>query len=225
MTDFNYDAYLNFIIGRVGVERRTGLDLAAGSGEMTVRLSRSGYKMTGSDISTEMLTFATVKAKKAMQNILFTVSDLNSLLINKKYDFITAVCDGFNYVKSVAKLDSAFAEVYNALNTGGKFIFDISTEYKLKNVIGNNLFFEDNENLTYFWQNILYKNRVDMSLVFFEKRGDKYVRCDEEQTQYIYSNKTIIELLNKNGFKVEVFNESFEKLTEKSQRLVVVATK
>lgn len=225
MTDFNYDAYKDFIIKHLNNTSKTGLDLATGSGEMAIRLACLGYKMTGADISTNMLTKATEKAKQARQNILFIMADLNCLTITKKYDFIISVCDGFNYVKSTSMLNKAFKNVYNALNDGGVFIFDISTQHKLKNIIGNNLFFEDFENLTYFWQNKAYNNRVEMSLVFFEKQKDKYLRFDELQTQYIYSNDTVVNLLNENGFKVQVFNENFKAVTNESERLVVVATK
>ncbi|MEG1612821.1 MAG: methyltransferase domain-containing protein [Clostridia bacterium] len=231
MTDFDYDSYINFILKQVA--GKTGLDLAAGSGEMTIPLSKRGFKMTGGDISSEMLTIATEKARKQFQNILFLVLDLNNLSISKKYDFVTAVCDGFNYVSNIANLKSAFLAVYNALNAGGKFIFDISTKYKLTEIIGNNIFYEDLDKLSYFWTNKLFPNKIEMSLSFFErqqsvdecKQGELYRRYDEQQTQYFYDNNEIIGLLQQIGFITNVYDGKFEKLTATSPRMTVVATK
>ncbi|MEG2456562.1 MAG: methyltransferase domain-containing protein [Clostridia bacterium] len=231
MTDFDYDSYINFILKQVA--GKTGLDLAAGSGEMTIPLSKRGFKMTGGDISSEMLTIATEKARKQFQNILFLVLDLNNLSISKKYDFVTAVCDGFNYVSNIANLKSAFLAVYNALNAGGKFIFDISTKHKLTEIIGNNIFYEDLDKLSYFWTNKLFPNKIEMSLSFFErqqsvdecKQGELYRRYDEQQTQYFYDNNEIIGLLQQIGFITNVYDGKFEKLTATSPRMTVVATK
>lgn len=224
MTDFDYDAYASFVLDNVQKGAK-GLDLAAGSGEMTVRLSQAGFKMTGSDCSTEMLTVATEKSKKALQDILFLIKDLNCLTISKKYDFITAVCDGFNYVSSQKNMEKAFCEIHNALTDNGKFIFDISTCYKLKKVVGDNFFYEDYDDLTYLWSNTLFSNRVEMSLTFFEKDGQHYQRYDEEQTQFFYPNEKVISTLSKCGFSVQVFNEKFKELSDISQRMIVVATK
>lgn len=224
MTDFDYDAYSQLIFDNV-LKGAKGLDLAAGSGEMTIRLSQAGYKMTGSDCSAKMLTIATEKSKKALQDILFLIKDLNKLSISKTYDFITAVCDGFNYVSTIKGMESAFLEIYSALVQGGKFIFDMSTAYKLKKVLANNFFYEDYDDLTYFWSNTLYPNRVEMSLTFFEKEGDIYRRYDEEQTQYFYANDKIIALLEKCGFSVKCFDEKFKELNNESERIIVVATK
>lgn len=94
--------------------------------------------------------------------------DLNDLHLEKKCDFVTAVCDGFNYVKG-KNLAAAFNEIYSALNDGGIFIFDVSSANKLENVLGNNLFYEDDENLTYLWQNTKKGEKIKMDLTFFER--------------------------------------------------------
>jgi Cyclopropane fatty acid synthase and related methyltransferases len=223
MTDFDYDGYEKFLFGRLrGVK---GLDLACGSGEMTVRMLKAGYTMTGVDISTEMLALAASKAKAAYKDVLLLNADLNGLKITKKYDFVISVCDGFNYVKNEKSLASLFCSVYKALPEGGLFIFDMSTEYKLRNIVGDNFFYEDGENLTYFWSNELHGNSVDMTLTFFEKQGAVYHRSDEYQTQYFYSNETILKLLKNVGFIAEVTDGKFKPLTDTSERIVVCAKK
>ncbi len=224
MTDFNYDDYLAFLKDRLTGKR--GLDLACGSGEMTLRLKKSGFDMTGADVSAEMLSAAADKARKQHLNIRFIDVDLNDVDIEGKYDFVTAVCDGFNYIEGKNKLKSAVRAVYNALNDGGSFIFDISTDYKLTNTLGTNLFYEDGDDLTYFWQTEDKGDRVEMELTFFKLRADGlYERSDESQTQYKFSVDTVAECLSKCNFKYEFFNEDFNPYKEGASRLIVHAVK
>ena len=223
MTDFDYDAYEAFLAGKL-TGLTDGYDMACGSGEMTVRLKKRGFDVAGCDVSPEMLEKAVGKAHRQRLNIPFFVCDLNNIGTVKKRDFVTAVCDGFNYVRP-NNLSKVFSTIYALLNDGGVFVFDISSEHKLKHVLGNNLFFEDNENLTYFWQNSLKGDKVKMELTFFEKQGDLYKRSDEEETQYVHKTSEIAAALKGAGFKTELFNEKFKKFNESDNRLVAVAKK
>ncbi|MDE6868794.1 MAG: class I SAM-dependent methyltransferase, partial [Clostridia bacterium] len=100
-------------------------------------------------------------------------------------------------------LKTAFSRVYSCLKKGGVFIFDVSSPYKLKNLIGNNLFAEDNEDLTYLWFNKLDGDRVIMDLTFFERQGEKYLRSDERHVQYIHEEDELCAALNGAGFSVQ----------------------
>ena len=211
MGDFDYDAYEKFALENLkDVWGGFGYDLASGSGEMAIRLKRNGFKVVGGDVSPEMLEKATEKARKARLDVPFVFSDLNDLHLEKKCDFVTAVCDGFNYVKG-KNLAAAFNEIYSALNDGGIFIFDVSSANKLENVLGNNLFYEDDENLTYLWQNTKKGEKIKMDLTFFERDGDVYRRFDESESQYIHKTKDVESALTAAGFSYRFFNEKFKK--------------
>ena len=143
MGDFDYDAYEKFALENLkDVWGGFGYDLASGSGEMAIRLKRNGFKVVGGDVSSEMLEKATEKARKARLDVPFVFSDLNDLHLEKKCDFVTAVCDGFNYVK-VKNLAAAFNEIYSALNDGGRRKPDVPLakhEKGRKNKNGSDLF-------------------------------------------------------------------------------------
>ena len=86
---------------------------------------------------------------------------------------------------------------------GGLFVFDISSEYKLKNTVGNNTFVKDYENATLVWLNTLLKDRVEMDLILFTRNENgTYTRSDESQTQYIYAESEISAALEGAGFAV-----------------------
>lgn len=223
MTDFDYDGYFEFIkkylVGKV-----KGADMASGSGELTMRLAKAGKKVVGIDISEEMLAAAMKKARDNALNTVFLKQDIAAFELTGKVDFVTVCCDGVNYVKDIA---SFFKRVHGALKDGGVFIFDISTEYKLTEVIANNVFYEDAPDFTYLWTNRLSDNKVDMNIVFFTREGELYSRREESHRQYVRSTDDVIGSLNEAGFSgVLTFDgESFKGVEHDSKRALFIAFK
>lgn len=221
MTDFNYDKYFDFI-SRYLVGKNKGVDMASGSGELTVRLAKVGKKVVGIDVSEEMLAEATKKARENALNIVFLKQDITSFELTGKVDFVTVCCDGVNYVKDISGF---FKRVYSSLKDGGVLIFDISSEYKLKEIIGNNVFYEDTADFTYLWTNKLSDNRVDMDLVFFNREGELFSRREESHRQYIHKSESVFQRLKDAGFKdiLGFDGDSFEEVRADSERILFVA--
>ena len=218
MKDFSYSAYLDFIKGYVKGE---GVDLACGTGEMTIALAKKGCKMIGADLSNDMLNIARDKARKAGKNIIFIQDDIKKFQPPHPVDFVTCVCDGFNYLPSISE---AINKVSTYLKKGGYFIFDLSSQYKLQEVLGNNTFCEDIKDVTYIWSNKLKDNHVDMQVSFFEQtKGDLYTRIDETHTQYIHSVNEIKSILDAN-FEYNVYDgQTFSDIKDDSLRYLFIA--
>ena len=62
-------------------------------------LEENGYKVTGVDVSEEMLAAAQEKAIEKRLNIRFLKEDMTNLSSFEKVDFITIVNDGINYIE------------------------------------------------------------------------------------------------------------------------------
>lgn len=202
-----------------------GLDLACGSGYFTRAIKKSGYDVTGVDISPEMLTLAEKLTSKERLKINYLNQDITSLKVFKKVDFLTIINDGVNYLDPQS-LRKAFKAFYAALNKSGVLIFDFSSEYKLRNVIGNNLFGEDYEDFSYLWFNKLYENKIEMDLTIFTKIGELYKKEEETHTQYIHSLDFVIESLKAVGFKkISVNGVIGGEINEKTERIEIVAVK
>ena len=177
-----------------------GLDIGCGNGYFTRALTRAGYSVTGIDISPEMLDTAQALALKEGIRAEFLLGDITKLKVTQKQDFCIAINDCINYVPK-AKLKAAISRVANALKKGGVFIFDISSEQKLKEEIGDNLFAEDRDEISYIWFNTLNGDSVTMDLTFFERQADgKYARFDERHVQYIYREEEVLSALQEAGF-------------------------
>ena len=89
------------------------------------------------------------------------------------------------------------------MRKGGAFLFDVSSAYKLREVIGNNSFCEDREEVAYMWFNALYPDRVEMDFTLFVRGEDgRFSREDERHTQYIHEEKDLCRAAEGAGFSV-----------------------
>lgn len=225
MNEFPYDRYAEYVLGFVSSGK--GADFFCGSGKMTLLFALAGIKMIGVDSSAEMLNEAEKNSAKRGVKIPYLLSDAQNADIGKHFDLVTAVCDGVNYLSPKAT-EKFFHNVAGCLNKGGKFFFDISSAYKLEKILGNNMFYEDYDDITYFWKNRLGKNYVDMDLTFFKKAKDgSYSREDEKHKQYIHSAENIEKMLKASGLTLrsKLDGVTFGKLKPTSERIIFFAEK
>lgn len=225
LMDCDYDKWSQFLVkhGCAG----DGADLACGTGNITFRLAAAGCRVIGADVSPRMLAVAESK-KRNVTNPMFRLQDMTEFSVTKSLDFVTCVCDGINYLKGSDNVAKTFERVYASLKEGGRFIFDVSSSYKLRQVLGNNFFYEDGDDVTYLWTNKAAKDKVVMDIVFFAKAADgSYRRFDERHVQYIYEKDLLADLLKKAGFRdIETFDDYNEKPAGgKSRRIVFRAVK
>ncbi len=220
--DCNYDgwaSYLQTVAQKHNVKKI--VDLACGTGKMTKRLNAFGYDVIGIDSSAEMLTEAQSSCRCK-----FVLQDMTKLRLTKTVDMAVCVNDGINYL-TASGLTDFFRSVSGALNSGSPFVFDFSTDYKLQQVIANNIFYYDTDELTLLWCNKLNQNFVKMDLTLFERQKDgKYIRQDESHTQYIYSLKQVVNCLGECGFDVKETSCDYgKKIQPNSLRLTIYAVK
>ena len=228
MTDVNYDAWCDFIIEKTNLNKNSIIvDAACGTGAIALRLAKHGARVIGVDNSDEMLAVASQNARNSGVNVSFSSMDISNMNFHKPVDAICCVCDGVNYI-SEKSVHSFIKSAYNALTEKGTLIFDISSEYKLRTILGDNLFFEDYDDVTYMWQNTVKNKTVDMDLCFFVKQlNGSYIRYDEQHTQYIHKYDDIYKELSLCGFsKINAYDcYSTNSLSSNTERITFVATK
>lgn len=207
MSNVHYDTWAQFyaeLMTAFGIRRGSKVcECACGTGSLTLQLYRLGYKMTGVDLSQDMLWIASQKAREAGAMIPFVRQDMRQLRLHRPMDAVLATCDGVNYLIEDEDLLSFFRCAYNTIRPGGGLFFDISTPYKLENALGNQLICDDTDEITYLWQNrFSEKNRtVDMHLCIFVKEKDgRYHRIDEDQLQKAHEAEHLGLLMRQAGF-------------------------
>ena len=222
---------LSSLLTRYGKGRGLLLDLACGTGSVSVRLAEKGYEVIGVDLSPEMLSEAQNKAYSAGQNILFLCQDMTKLDLYGTVDAAVCTLDGLCHLPNEESVLAALRKVSLFMNPGGVFLFDVNSVYKHRAVLGNNTFVYDTDDVYCVWQNTLLSDgvTVQMDLDFFEPVSDAgdYVRQSERFTERAYPRETLEAMLKKAGFTVlDVFDGYSEKPAHNtSERLLFAVRK
>ena len=234
MTDVDYkrwSTYICTLLKSDGVLPGSSvLDCACGTGEITLRLQKEGYLLTGSDRSEQMLAIAQQKARKAGLRIPFICQDMQKISLHKPVSAINCSCDGVNYLLTDEELDAFFSSAYATLKHEGLLLFDISSAYKLEHVLGGQTYGEDRTDCTYLWQNCFDPKSalLEMRLAFFLPDGQgKYTRFDERHVQRAHEQTAILAALDRVGFQIDGIYDAFttELPKHNSERIQFVARK
>ena len=161
------------------------------------------------------------------KDILLLNQDITDFELYGTVDLICSTLDTINYILCKRDLERLFKLVKNYLNYDGLFIFDINTRYKLENILGNNTYILENDDVFCSWQNEYDKVRriCDFYLTFFCKNKNAYERFDEQHSQRAYDISDITALIEKAGMRVlNVYdNLSFNAPRKNSERVFFVA--
>ena len=143
---------LSSLLTRYGKSRGLLLDLACGTGSVSVRMAQKGYEVIVVDLSPEMLSEAQNKAYSAGQNILFLCQDMTKLDLYGTVDAAVCTLDGLCHLPDEESVFAALRKVSLFMNPGGVFLFDINSVYKHRGVLGNNTFVYDTDDVYCVWQ-------------------------------------------------------------------------
>lgn len=201
-----------------------GVDLGCGSGYFTRSIKKAGYVVIGADISEEMLVKAQSLSADEGLGITYVKQDAAALRLTKKVDFITAINDCVNYLPK-NKLLTAFKRIFSSLKKRGVFLFDISSENKLKNKEGG-VSVDDRDDVTYISFNDVTDERVQMDVTLFVRYDvDLFKRFDERHLLYIYNIREIETALTAVGFKTESVSGHLGEDALTSDRIEFIAIK
>lgn len=186
------------------------LDMACGTGGVTIPMAARGYDMLGADRSAQMLDLA--RKKPGSGGILFLNQSISSLDLYGTVGAALCITDGFNYVLSDSELIRALTRLRTCfLDPGAVLIFDISSLYKYEKVIADNTFVYDRGDVFYCWENrfLPKKQLCEMNITFFEKRGHGWHKTFEHQLHRARSESQMRSILARAGFSaVEVFSST-----------------
>lgn len=239
--EIDYGRWADFVeecFCRYGKEKPSlVLDLACGTGRMTVELSRRGYDMIGVDGSEDMLSEAYVRSEG--RGILYLCQDMRTFELYGTVGGVTCCLDSLNYLTGDGDLVKAIRNVRLYLEPGGLFLFDVNTPYKFEHIYGDESYILEEElppdedggdsvPIYCGWQNHYDKKTrlCDFWLsIFLEWETGSYRRYDEHQLERCYTLEEIRSALENNGFElVGVFGGyDFEKPEETTPRWYFVA--
>ncbi len=224
------------LLKRAKAKPKSALDLCCGTGTAACLFSRKKIQTTGLDRSPEMLKAARKKARKQNLKIDFTRQELTSFKIYEKggrtlktFDLITCFFDALNYLLTEDELQRCFESVYNHLNPGGLFIFDMNTNYMLRKFWPKNRSSGCTDKYAWVWP-ARYDEKtklVHLDAFTFIKEGKIWRRYQEHHTEKAYPNHVIKKLLKRSGLNTRYLYHclKFKRPTPKSRRIALVAQK
>lgn len=228
--NIDYDAiahYYDSLCSRFGGKKGILLDLACGTGSLSVKLSQLGYDVIGADASPEMLSVAVSKEHRGIE---YLCQDMTKLDLYGTIDCTVCSLDSINHLKSLDELRQTFAGVSLFSNPGALFMFDVNTQYKHENILSDNTFVYETEDIFCVWENeSLGEGTVLITLDFFtlDKKTGLYARTGDEFTETAFAREDIERLLKETGFSVCACYEypTFQPPNEKSEKLTFTARK
>lgn len=231
MDEINYDEWVSYVEklwNRFDLKPDIVCELGCGTGNISLRLAEKGYETIGIDISADMLSEAKMKAEQNGTDVLFLLQDMREFELYGTVNSIVCLCDSLNYITDDEDMQQVFNLVNNYLHPGGLFVFDLNTEYKFKEIYGENTFSETDEDAVYIWENYYdEEERInEYYLNFFMKNETgTYDRTQEEHFERAYSLDEIKRFIEKSGMKFEAAYDAFtfEPVKENSERIYVVA--
>lgn len=215
-TDVDYEAVLSFfqtVLRNNGKHPEQILDLACGTGSMSVLLAKAGYRVIGADISEEMLTVAAQKA--ALLDVdppFFICQPMERLRLPYRVDAVCCFLDSLNYVTEPEDCRKAFSRVYDALEEGGVFFFDINTSFKLRGLDGQ-VFLDENEDSYCVWRAEFEESEriCYYGIDLFQRRKNLWERSFEQHCEYAYEQTELVAWLREAGFtRIQLFGDRRE---------------
>lgn len=246
MDNIPYEAWSQYLISLLktyGVDDGIVLDMGCGTGNITGLLAKEGYDMIGIDNSEDMLMTASEKAMEDGLNILYLEQDMRDFELYGTVCAAVSICDSMNYILEPDELRQVFKLVNNYLDPNGVFIFDMNTEYKYREVMGDRTIAENREDCAFIWDNYYdaqtKQNTYELNLFIKDtgddesgaeaadeyEDGEPFVRFSEVHYQRAYSVGEVKKLLSEAGMVFVAAYDAFtmEEVRPDSERIYIVA--
>lgn len=120
----NYQDDLLYLMEFVNEIDEPIIDLACGTGRLTIPMAKSGLNMVGVDLHSDMLSLAKLKAKHEQVNIVFEQQDCTELALPCKSPLIFMTGNSFQHFLTNESQDALLHSVKKHLLPNGQFIFD-----------------------------------------------------------------------------------------------------
>jgi len=219
--------YLRELLKSYNKNPRKILDMACGTGNMSLRFAKEGKNLVGIDKSQHMLKVARQKAKKNNYSIKFLQKDIRDFNFPRQFDFIFCIFDSLNYILTIEDMEKVFVNVYTSLKEDGIFIFDLNTINRLMSIEPGTTVFSD-KNYTCFWEDIIDQKQLIWKVklkIYFDDNESKYFKEIHRETSY--KKDDIARILSDTGFSnIKVYKAfTFDEGRDNDNRLYFIVSK
>jgi SAM-dependent methyltransferase len=201
MSDVDYARMADYFDGLIrenGVKSGIFLDLACGTGSLSVLMAEKGWDVIAVDSSAEMLSLA-----PAHENVSYICQDMNELDLFGTVDAAVCSLDGLNHLRDEPQVLNVLEKAALFMNEGGVLVFDVNTLYKHETILGDNIFVKEVDGVCCIWRNSYIGNGVvEISLdIFNEEENGDYSRHCAEFSEKAYELRVIQGICEQAGFE------------------------
>lgn len=115
--------YVDRLLREYGKSPKTVLELGCGTGKHAALLSNKGYRITGVDISEEMLTEA--RRRNDQEKTSFEHGDIRTVRVDNRFDSVISLFHVISYQVTNEDVEAALKTAFVHLKPEGLFIFDV----------------------------------------------------------------------------------------------------
>lgn len=171
----------------------TAMDLACGTGVLCRILQENGIEASGMDFSAGMIAIA----RQNSGGIHYDVADMVTYRPAKAFDLVTCTGDAVNHIPDLEDVGRIFQNVFDYLNPGGYFVFDILNEREVSNSEPFEMNFDDRTRV-WFQMTRPEQKQVNLKVRVYE---DGVLRFEENIRETIHDPAAICALLREQGFE------------------------
>lgn len=210
------------------------IELACGTGRLTIPLAEHGHEMIGVDIHKGMLNQAKSKAMDKNLSIQWLLQDCTQLSMEQSTKFMFMSGNSFQHFLTNEVQDALFQSVHYHLQDGGIFIFDTRNpimdelskvdEYEEHFKHSNGMQVAEYHKETF--EPMTQILHCETERRFFNGPKIEFIEKDKISLRYVFPLE-MRRLLNEHGFKVlhEYGDWNKSSLTAKSTQMVYVCQK
>ncbi|MBN1874693.1 MAG: class I SAM-dependent methyltransferase, partial [Anaerolineae bacterium] len=118
----------------IGQTNKTLLDVCCGVGHLALHFLEHGYRVTGLDLSPEMLVYARERTQVYMDQgkVTFVEGNAANFTLDATFGLVTSTFDALNHLPTLDDLQGCFRSVAAVLEADGWFVFDLNTRHGLE---------------------------------------------------------------------------------------------
>ena len=208
------------------------LELACGTGNYAVTLSKPEVEISGLDISDEMLHAAERRAEEQHTETNLINADMRSFELNQTFSLIFVAGNSLQHLLKKEDVEACFASVRKHLQPDGKFIVEVfNPSLKLLNRNADERFFVGEYRTENGWvvltENVRYDSATQINYIDWHYKNQYW---KEEQTVSFSMRQFFPQefdaLFEYNGFCIEAKYGDFDEsnFTSDSRKQIVIAS-
>ena len=209
------------------------LELACGTGRITIPLARAGFEMVGLDVSGSMLRQARKKADEAGARVEWALADYRKFRLDRAFALIIIPFNGIAHLHDLADIESFLKCVKEHLAPEGRFIIDffnprleLLVRDPSKRYPAGSYPHPDGKGEVVITENNSYDTTTQINAIRWYYQIDGEESCEELKMRLFFPRE-LKALLHYNGFAVESSFGNYDgsSLSSTSPRQVLVCRK